>query len=294
MSTFLIREVWEENLEQEFAYIREIVEQYPYVSMDTEFPGVVAKPIGNSTLLSEYTYQFTRCNVDLLKVIQIGISFSDKDGNYPSNLPRTWQFNFQFSLENEMYAPDSIDLLRKSGINFKKLEEYGIYPEHFGELLITSGLVLTDEVRWVSFHSIFDFGYLLKLLTCQNLPKTEEDFFKLLNIYFPAFYDIKHLMRSCKSLKGGLQDCADDLQVIRVGTQHQAGSDSLLTAQVFFKMVKTFFEDDVDDKRNLNVLYGMRNPPNFFQAPLPMQSNMFFGNEQNESLAPGYVGPTQF
>lgn len=51
-----------------------------------------------------------------------------------------------------MYAPESIELLTKSGINFKKHEEYGIDVESFGELLISSGLVLLDDVKWISFH----------------------------------------------------------------------------------------------------------------------------------------------
>ena len=52
-----------------------------------------------------------------------------------------------------MYAQDSIDLLSKSGIDFKKHDEQGIDVETFGELLISSGLVLLDNVKWVSFHS---------------------------------------------------------------------------------------------------------------------------------------------
>ena len=55
-------------------------------------------------------------------------------------------------------------------------------------------------------------------------------------------------MRSCKTLKGGLQDVADSLQVARIGPQHQAGSDSLLTAATFFKMRKVFFEDKIEDE----------------------------------------------
>lgn len=51
-----------------------------------------------------------------------------------------------------MYAPESIDLLTKSGINFKRMDEQGIDVEAFGELLISSGLVLLDDVQWVSFH----------------------------------------------------------------------------------------------------------------------------------------------
>jgi len=56
------------------------------------------------------------------------------------------------SYSDDMYAPESIELLTKSGINFKRHEEYGIDVEHFGELLISSGLVLLDDVQWVSFH----------------------------------------------------------------------------------------------------------------------------------------------
>ena len=38
-----------------------------------------------------------------------------------------------------MYAQDSIDLLRRAGIDFTKHEEKGIDVLHFGELLMSSG-----------------------------------------------------------------------------------------------------------------------------------------------------------
>lgn len=47
---------------------------------------------------------------------------------------------------------------------------------------------------------------------------------------------VQYLMKSCKNLKGGLQEVADQLELERVGPQHQAGSDSLLTGMAFFKM----------------------------------------------------------
>ena len=51
-----------------------------------------------------------------------------------------------------MYAQDSIDLLQNCGIQFKRHEEEGILVQDFAELLMTSGIVLTDHVKWLSFH----------------------------------------------------------------------------------------------------------------------------------------------
>lgn len=51
-----------------------------------------------------------------------------------------------------MYAQDSIDLLNRAGIQFKRHEEEGIDVGDFAELLITSGLVLNEDVEWLSFH----------------------------------------------------------------------------------------------------------------------------------------------
>ena len=47
-------------------------------------------------------------------------------------------------------------------------------------------------------------------------------------------------MKDCQNLKGGLQKVSEELQVERVGQIHTAGSDSLLTYAVFFKMTQQF------------------------------------------------------
>ncbi|KAJ1620025.1 CCR4-NOT transcription complex subunit 7 [Pavlovales sp. CCMP2436] len=158
----LIREVWADNLDEEMAYIREIIDRYPWLAMDTEFPGCVARPIGSFRSRTESNYQNIRCNVDLLNLIQLGITFCDADGILPPGCS-TWQFNFKFSLNEDLYAQDSIELLTQAGIDFKKHDVQGISPLYFAELLMVSGVVLNDDVRWISFHSGYDFGYLLKV-----------------------------------------------------------------------------------------------------------------------------------
>lgn len=254
-----IREVWNDNLEEEFGLIRGIVDNFPYVAMDTEFPGIVLRPVGNFKNNNEYHYQTLKDNVDMLKLIQLGLTFSDEQGNLPTcgtDKYCIWQFNFrEFNLNEDVFANDSIELLRQSGIDFKKNNEKGIDATRFAELLMSSGIVLNDSVYWVTFHSGYDFGYLLKLLTCKNLPDTQAWFFKLINTYFPTIYDIKHLMKFCNSLHGGLNKLAELLEVERVGICHQAGSDSLLTACTFRKLKDNFFSGSLE--KYAGVLYGL-------------------------------------
>ena len=59
----------------------------------------------------------------------------------------------------------------------------------------------------------YDFGYMIRILSGDSLAVEEADFFGLLRLYFQNIYDVKYLMKSCKNLKGGLQEVADQLEV---------------------------------------------------------------------------------
>ncbi|KAL5205905.1 hypothetical protein ABZP36_034114 [Zizania latifolia] len=255
-----IREVWEHNMDAEFAVIRDIVDDYPYVAMDTEFPGVVCRPLGTFKTAADFNYATLKANVDMLKLIQLGLTFSDENGALPALGPEgrgcVWQFNFRgFDPRTDVAASDSIDLLRRSGIDFARHSSDGADARRFAELLMSSGVVMNAEVHWVTFHSGYDFGYLLKLLIGSYLPDTISGFFDLIRIYFPVVYDIKHLMRFCHSLHGGLNKLAELLDVERVGICHQAGSDSLLTALSFKKLKGAYFNGLTE--KYAGVLYGL-------------------------------------
>ena len=52
-------------------------------------------------------------------------------------------------------------------------------------------------------------------------------------------------------------ELAEDLEVERIGPEHNAGSDSLLTQATFFKMRQLFFENELDDDKCLNCIHGL-------------------------------------
>lgn len=260
---------------------------------------MVSRPMGGFRGKSDYHYQCLRTNVDMLKVIQIGLTLFNEEGETPpvrptpdlgpavkkSSLqgafPYSWQFNFKFSLKDDMYNEKSIESLQQAGIDFNLLERDGIDPHEFAALLIPSGLVCFKDVKWISFHGGYDFGYLTKLLICSQLPNDEVDFNNKMKLYFPTTYDVKHLMKHAIKLhnsglltpsdpntadilqkfehKSGLENIAETLKVKRIGSAHQAGSDSLLTGKVFFQMRDKIYNSDIPEE-HIGKVWGLGVP----------------------------------
>ncbi|KAH9383170.1 hypothetical protein HPB48_023996 [Haemaphysalis longicornis] len=254
-----IRNVWAFNLDDELDNIGRIIKRYNYVAMDTEFPGVTSNFLTECPSRGEYDYHNLRCNVNMMKVIQIGFTFMDEAGNKPPN-NCTWQFNFKFSLTEDMYADDSIALLVNSGIEFERHQKQGIDPYEFAQLLTVSGVVLSPNVKLICFHGAYDVAYLLRLLTNAPLPQDMSEFMEVVRLYFPVVYDVKYLAQTCTNLKGGLKTLADKLEVEQIGRRHQAGSDSLLTAEVFFKIRDIFFEGEITNANLCGPLVGLGIP----------------------------------
>ncbi|KAJ0692776.1 putative poly(A)-specific ribonuclease [Helianthus annuus] len=137
--------------------------------MDTEFPGVVYRRSHKHRRPSDH-YQLLKSNVDVLNLIQLGLTLSDSSGS-------------------------SIELLRNQGIDFEHNRVDGVASVEFAELMMSSGLVCNESVSWVTFHSAYDFGYLLKILTRRHLPDGLPEFLESLEVFFrDHVYDVKHLI----------------------------------------------------------------------------------------------------
>jgi CCR4-NOT transcription complex subunit 7/8 len=81
-----IKEVWAENMDEEMLKISRLLDTYNNISMDTEFPGFYKK---NETGAVQDAYTLIKSNVDILKLIQVGVTLSDDNGNMPSPI-NTW------------------------------------------------------------------------------------------------------------------------------------------------------------------------------------------------------------
>jgi CCR4-NOT transcription complex subunit 7/8 len=92
----IIKEVYYENFEAEMKKISSMIDTYNYIALDTEFPGFVYS--GQGLTQKEIYYDSIKSNVDKLKLIQVGLTLCDEEGNYPKDIS-TWQFNFNFDLK---------------------------------------------------------------------------------------------------------------------------------------------------------------------------------------------------
>ena len=88
-----IIEVYEDNFIEEIKNLGSLLEEYNYIGMDTEYPGII---FVTQNLTKDFYYKTLKMNVDSLKIIQLGITLTNSKGEYPKNSKyHTWQLKIQ-------------------------------------------------------------------------------------------------------------------------------------------------------------------------------------------------------
>ncbi|TYH85158.1 hypothetical protein ES332_D02G246400v1 [Gossypium tomentosum] len=161
---------------------------------------------GNKSIVVRWVFaEDLNSELSLIKAAILRYSFGNLL-DFDSPFSYIWEFNFQdFDINQDYYASDTVELLKRQVIDFEKNKEKGIDSKDFAKKLWDYGLVFN----------------------CYDL-KT----------YF-FNYNIFSLKRTFKflGLLGGLDKIAQTLNVAHItGSSYQAGLNSLLTLQYFMKL----------------------------------------------------------
>ncbi|XP_038895744.1 putative CCR4-associated factor 1 homolog 8 [Benincasa hispida] len=250
----LIHKVWASNFDAEISKLEECLEFHTIVSIDTEFPGFIRNSPWGS--IDETLYEDFRFNVNQTKLIQLGLTACDDSGK----IGGSWEFNFSdFDPEIDAQSPSSASFLEQNGLDFNKLKKYGI-PINLFTAKFVHIIRKHNVFRWVTFHGLYDIGYLIKAMgITEVLPETMEEFATVVVRRLGIVRDLKHMARFCEGLedgKLGLERLGKLLDQKRYGLKHNAGSDSLLTASAHFEMIQRF---DMDAEICDGYLYGFSN-----------------------------------
>ncbi|KAB8104461.1 hypothetical protein EE612_037388 [Oryza sativa] len=253
-----VRSVWAHNLDEEANLIESLFPSFRLAAVDTEFPGTVHRPSAPAyTLTRKQKYALLKKNVDELHLVQLGLTLFDAGGRLPDlgtggAARYVWEFNFrEFDLRRHAHAPESIALLRSKGVDFDRTRRGGVDAAAFGPRLrrwLRAGL---GRAGLVTFSGAYDLAYMLKMLYGgggggYRLPGDAATFeFVVRAVIGRTLYDVGKMARHCPGdMRGGLERVAGKLGVRRaVGEAHQAGSDSLLTSQMFMRMRERYFDD---------------------------------------------------
>mmetsp|Transcript_26096 Transcript_26096/g.75246 ORF Transcript_26096/g.75246 Transcript_26096/m.75246 type:complete len:374 (+) Transcript_26096:85-1206(+) len=194
------------------------------LAFDVEFPGFLRQE--PRTGARAVRYQVLRENVDRLRPIQLGVAVSSHSGS----LRGVWSFNLRFDVDVDLHSAKSVAFLRAAGIDFPRHAAEGIDAEELGQRLATSELVgwHARAPWWVTFSGSYDFGYLIRMLTSDKLPQNFGGFDMTLSSFCPRRHELRDELPH-----GSLDSLARKHGLQRRGFAHTAGSDALLTLELF-------------------------------------------------------------
>ncbi|CAE7776461.1 CAF1-10 [Symbiodinium sp. CCMP2592] len=216
-----IREVWAWNLQPELHALQRTIQDVgpgAVIAIDTEFPGAYQEDAWKKS--GEVQYRAMRESVHLLKPIQLGLAVGTPCGGVKG----AWTFNLHFDRSKDCHRESALRFLMEAGVNFDQHAKEGINPRSLGHSLRTS----LEQATWLTFAGLYDLGYLLLLSKGRSLPEERGEFQAMLSASSAGNEDLRDWLPF-----GSLSKLAREHGVPRQGLAHTAGSDALLTLQLF-------------------------------------------------------------
>ncbi|KAF3786731.1 putative CCR4-associated factor 1-like protein 10 [Nymphaea thermarum] len=202
-------------------------------------------------------YAFFRQRANNVRLLQLGLTFSDEGGNLPKDTKTGesyfWEFNVKVA--KSMGEIDAVfrQHLTEMGIDVDYNMKHGIHPDMLCTGIWCMETLVKERIRWVVFSGCAAFSPLINILRPEQLPVRREAFLDAVKLYFPKFYELRQLMSGC-GLSGTLEETANVLGagVTEGDMFNQAGPDSLLTLRVFMGLRERHFRRGIpEDQANL-------------------------------------------
>ncbi|PPD83623.1 hypothetical protein GOBAR_DD19452 [Gossypium barbadense] len=119
---------------------------------------------GNKSIVVRWVFaEDLNSELSLIKAAILSLSLSDAQGNlldFDSPFSYIWEFNFRdFDINQDYYASDTVELLKRQVVDFEKNKEKGIDSKDFAKKLWDYGLVFNcydlKSITWITFHQIY-------------------------------------------------------------------------------------------------------------------------------------------
>lgn len=229
-----IQEVWSWNFEEKLrAFLLAVAcaGANVVIALDVKFPSFLRQTMPFADPAAQY--EVLRDNVNLLQPLQIGFAVADEHGAKHG----TWNFNLLFDHESEVDIDTSFQFLQLAGIDVHCHASYGIHPYVLGRRLMESALISTRKSAplWVSFSGDFDLAFFLSILSNEPLPERFESYHTALSTLCPNLVALRDALPS-----GSLDSLCRTYGIERCdGAPHAAGSDALVTLELYFRSACT-------------------------------------------------------
>ncbi|KQK04616.2 hypothetical protein BRADI_2g14660v3, partial [Brachypodium distachyon] len=241
--------IWRDNSDEAFGRIKEMLKhrrRHLHIALDLEYLASGSTDVKFRPVSAMEWYGHLQDFVNNGQVVQLGMAFAVQPlPGEPSVPVAAYEINFQIDLEHGDFNSAGVEFLKKQGHNLLMHQKLGILPQ-----IVYAGLLChlpfgQSDVTWLAYNGDRDIAFILRLLQYGGsgiqLPSRQGTFGYQMRQQFPKYFDVRVLAQLVKpGWNGKLTTLATEeyLNVDRIGGEHFAGSDALLTMSCFAKILK--------------------------------------------------------